>query len=101
MSAATPIADELALLSLAIAEARARVAKRRPVDMAAFAARLEALCTRLGAEPRAEIARFAPDLVKLRDELNRLAGDIKQMVEDLSALAQDGETEHPPPGADG
>ena len=41
MSAATPIADELALLSLAVAEARAQVAKRRPVDMSVFAVRLE------------------------------------------------------------
>ena len=101
MSAATPIADELALLSLAVAEARAQVAKRRPVDMSVFAVRLEVLCTRIGAEPGPEIARLAPDLVKLRDELNRLAGDIKDMVEELSALAPGGEPEHPPPAADG
>jgi len=101
VSAATPIADELALLSLAVAEARAQVAKRRPVDMSVFAVRLEVLCTRIGAAPRPKIARFAPDLVKLRDELDRLARDIKEMVEELSALAPGGETEHPLPGTDG
>ncbi len=100
MSAATPIGDELALLSLAVAEARAQVAKRRPVDMAVFAERLEALCTRIGAEPRPEIARYAPDLVKLRDDLDRLANEIRDMVEALGALAQGGESEHHPSGAD-
>ncbi len=100
MSAETPIADELALLSLAVAEARAQVAKRHPVDMAAFAQRLEALCTRIGAAPGPEIARYAPDLMKLRDDLGQLAAEIREMVEELGALAQGGETKHPPPGAE-
>ena len=99
MSAQTPIADELALLGLAVAEARAQVAARRPVDLAAFAVRLEALCARIGGESRPEMTRLAPDLVKLRDELDRLAVDIREMVEELSAQARGGETEHPPPGA--
>ena len=99
MSAASPIGDELALLSLAVAEARKQVAKRHPVDMAAFAERLEALCTRIGAEPRPEIARYAPDLMKLRDALDQLATEIRDMVEELGAPAQSSETEHRPPPA--
>jgi hypothetical protein len=107
VSAARPIGDELALLSLAVAAARAQVANRRPVDMAVFAVRLEALCRRIGAEPRPEMARLAPDLVKLRDELDLLAVDIREMVEALSAQAHGGEMDHPPseggpaPGAHG
>ena len=100
MSAATPIGDELALLGLAVAEARAQVAKRRPVDMAMFAERLETLCTRIGAESRPEIARYAPDLVKLRDDLDKLATEIRDMVQELGDLTQGSETQHHPPPAD-
>ena len=100
MSAATPIGDELALLSLAVAEARAQVAKRQPVDMAAFAERLEALCTRIGAEPRPEIARYAPDLMKLRDALDQLATEIRDMVQELGTLTRGDASEHHPPGTE-
>ncbi len=80
MSTAEAIGEELALLGLAVAEARAHLAAGRDLGLAAFAERVEALCAEIAGRPREEAARYGPVLLRLRDELDRLAAEVRELL---------------------
>jgi hypothetical protein len=81
MSVAAAIAEELVLLGLAVAEARAHLMAGRDLDLAAFAGLLEELCAVIAAQPREDALRHGPVLLRLRDELDGLAADIGEMLD--------------------
>ena len=80
MSTAEAIGEELALLGLAVAEARAHLAAGRDLGLAAFAERVEALCAEIAGRPREETARYGPVLLRLRDELDGLAAEVREVL---------------------
>ncbi len=88
MSAAPKIDEELARLGLAVAEARANLASGRDLGLAAFEARVEALCAEIARRPRDEALRYGPVLLKLRDELDGLAAEVREQIADPDGPAE-------------
>jgi hypothetical protein len=90
VSTAATLGEELAQLGLAVAEARAHLAAGRDLGLAAFAERVEALCTEIAGRPREEALRYGPVLLRLRDELDGLAAEVRELLR-----GPDGRTEDP------
>jgi len=89
VTAGPSVAEQLDLLSQAVAAAHAEVSAGHLVELSGFGQRVGDICAILESQPRQQAVVLAPKLRDLRDALDSLAAAVLELLNQAGAPQRD------------